>query len=81
MKQFPSQVKEIREGIYVDDINMGGNSIAEVKKLKEASIIIFEAGWFTLHKWHSNMKELEGEFQNNDDSTFAKKAWEQKHLR
>eukprot|EP00112_Aurelia_sp_Birch-Aquarium-sp1_P000365 Seg1032.2 transcript_id=Seg1032.2/GoldUCD/mRNA.D3Y31 product="hypothetical protein" protein_id=Seg1032.2/GoldUCD/D3Y31 len=72
--QYPNQVKEIREGIYVDDINMGGNNVEEIKDLKETAVDIFKAGGFELHKWHSNEIQLDGEATNDDESTFAKES-------
>ena len=72
--QYPEQVKEIREGIYVDDINMGGSSIESVRDLKETAVNIFKAGGFALHKWHSNESDLDGEITNDDEPTFAKES-------
>ena len=72
--QYPEQVKEIREGIYVDDINMGGSSIEEVRDLKETAVSIFKAGGFALHKWHSNERDLDGEITSDDEPTFAKES-------
>ena len=66
-------MREIREEIYVDGINMGGNNVEEIKRLKETAINIFKAVGFELHKWHSN--EINGE------STFAKESLGVKELR
>eukprot|EP00794_Sanderia_malayensis_P017215 gene17215-biopygen14817 len=52
--EYPDYVREIREGIYVDDIKMGGKNVEETKDLKESAINIFKAGGFEVHKWHSN---------------------------
>ena len=76
--QNPDQVREIREGIYVDDINLGGNNVEEIKDLKETAVNIFKAGGFELHKWHSNEIQLDGEATNDDESTFAKESLRRK---
>ena len=83
--QYPDQVREIREGIYIDDINLGGNNVEEIKDWKETAVSIFEAGGFELHKWHSNEVQLDGEAKDDNESTFAKetlgtKAFESKLL-
>ena len=83
--QYPDQVREIREGMYVDDINLGGNNVDEIRDLKQTAVSIFEEGGFELHKWHSNEVQLDGEAKNDNESTFAKdtlgtKAFESKLL-
>ena len=72
--KYPDCVRELREGIYVDDISLGAISVEETKQLKDNAVAIFKEGGFTLHKWHSNAKELEGEFQHKDETSFAKES-------
>ena len=71
--EYEEAVKEIREGIYVDDIHLGGETTDQTSSYKEKAVTIFKEGGFWLHKWHSNVKELE-KSENNDEfeSTFAK---------
>ena len=80
--EYEKAVKEIREGIYVDDIHLGGETIDQTSSYKEKAVTIFKEGGFCLHKWHSNVKELENS-ENNDEfeSTFAKEAVEQSHMK
>ena len=68
-------MKEIREGIYVDDIHLGGETIDQTSSYKKKAVTIFKEGGFCLHKWHSNAKELENS-ENNDEfeSAFAKES-------
>ncbi|XP_065058645.1 uncharacterized protein LOC135686359 [Rhopilema esculentum] len=72
--EFPEEVSEIERSIYVDDLLLGGSSITEVQKLKESAIEIFDSAKFTLHKLHSNRKELETDDgdQEEIDESFAK---------
>ena len=58
-QEFPTEVAEIRDGMYVDDLLTGGCVVEEVKHLKETAIEIFDRAQFKLHKWHSNAEELE----------------------
>ena len=70
----PEIVKEIKKDLYVDDWIGGGTTIAKAKEMKEAAIEIFADASFELHKWHSNVPELEtGDVQSCiEDQTFAK---------
>ncbi|XP_028393616.1 uncharacterized protein LOC114517961 [Dendronephthya gigantea] len=73
-RQYPEIVKEIREGLYVDDLMVGGASIDIVQEKKDTSIEVFQDASFTLHKWHSNARELEasGSSAADDELTYAK---------
>ena len=62
-EKYPKEVDEIQASLYVDDIITGGETRAEVHQLKKATIEIFGGAQFELHKWHSNLPELEGDDQ------------------
>ena len=62
-------MKELSDGIYVDDIHIGGNNVTEVIEMKETSVKIF-AG-FELHKWHSNSLILDGDATLDFNTTFV----------
>ena len=53
------EVREIEKSLYVDDLISGGPTQAKAETIKLASVEIFAKRTFELHKWHSNMKELE----------------------
>ena len=46
--------------MYVDDLITGDVRAEEVQKVKETAIRVFGGTKFKLHKWHSNVKELDG---------------------
>ena len=75
-KEFPAEVTEIRDDLYVDDLLTGGCVVEEVKHLKETAIEIFDRAQFKLHKWHSNIEELETSDPDssgtNTDQSYAK---------
>ena len=52
-------IAELRKSMYVDDLISRKPTVPEAKKMKEGAIGIFEDAKFTLHKWHSNVAELE----------------------
>ena len=54
----PLAATKIKEDFYVDDILTGTETIAEALKLKNQLIDILSRGGFKLHKWTSNVKEL-----------------------
>ena len=58
-KEYPDLVKEIMDGLYIDDVMTGGENVYEVAEKKAKAIEVFEDASFTLHKWHSNVNELE----------------------
>ena len=58
--KYPEIVREIEKSLYVDDLISGGPTQAKAGTIKSASVEIF-AGTFELHKWQSNVKELEKE--------------------
>ena len=78
-EKYPVCIAELRSGTYVDDINIGACTINETERMKQEAIDIFKDGGFSLHKWHSNVPELEGDFSNSSDQTFAKESLGTRH--
>ena len=62
--RYPEIVKQLREGLYVDDLITGGTTVAEIQTQKEKTIEVFDDATFTIHKWHSNVPELEPKNQS-----------------
>ena len=58
---FKELIKIIENDMYVDDLVTGGNNLEEVKEIKQNSVLLFKKGGFNLHKWNSNVPELESE--------------------
>ena len=67
----PETVSKIRRELYVDDLISGSTSVTKARELKEKDIAIFQDACFTLHKWHSNVPELESA-QIEGEPTYAK---------
>ena len=72
-QKYPEDVERIRRSLYVDDILSGGQDTTEAKQRKTTAIEIMDDAKFKLHKWNSNVPELE---DNNDEicdeQSFAK---------
>ena len=72
-QKYPEDVERIRRSLYVDDILSGGQDTTEAKQRKTTAIEIMDDAKFKLHKWNSNVSELE---DNNDEicdeQSFAK---------
>ena len=71
-------IKELRCSLYVDDLLTGGKSVLEAHMQKEKSIEVLDNATFQLHKWHSNVKELErdgDEVESNEEQSFAKQQF------
>ncbi|XP_028394878.1 uncharacterized protein LOC114519022 [Dendronephthya gigantea] len=71
---YPACVRELKDGTYVDDINLGGDTVEETREMKEDAVKILGEGSFELHKWHSNIAELESDVQDDGETTYAKES-------
>ena len=74
-QNYPDIVSEIERSLYVDDLISGGPTSEKAKEIKSASQNVFAKGTFELHKWHSNVKELESaasEPVSIEEGTYAK---------
>ena len=58
-EKYPEIVREIEKSLYVDDLISGAPTQAKAETIKSVSVEIFAKGTFEMHKWHSNVKELE----------------------
>ena len=52
-------IEEVRCSLYVDDLISVGNTQEEARNLKESAMSVFQEAKFKLHKWHSNVPEIE----------------------
>ncbi len=71
-------IRELRRSLYVDDLLTGGQTVPEARTRKEKSIEVLDDATFQLHKWHSNVKELERDSdqpENHDEQSFAKQQF------
>ena len=73
-KVHPVCVREQKDGTYVDDINIAREKIKEMKEIKEDAVEILNEGGFKLHKWHSNVGELESDAKEDGETTYAKES-------
>ena len=72
-ERLPQSVSEILRSLYVDDHISGGPTVTKAKELKRDVVTIFSDA--ELHKWHSNVPELEENPRdciNDSDDTYAK---------
>ncbi|XP_028408718.1 uncharacterized protein LOC114531282 [Dendronephthya gigantea] len=65
--KYPNLVKEVRDGLYVDDLMTGGESVETVTTKQEKVVEVFKDGSFKLHKWHSNVASLEENMSDNNE--------------
>lgn len=63
----PEAVDALKKSLYVDDIISGGNTVHEAKQRKSEATDILGDATFSLHKWGSNVGELNGESEGKDD--------------
>ena len=73
---YPKFIENIRDDMYVDDLDSGVNILGEIEIIKQISIERFAKGGFNLYKWHSNISLLEKlDSNNNDELTYAKQLF------
>ena len=71
--KYPVEVEEIMKSLYVDDVISGTDTLDQGCNLKEVSVTVLGEAGFELHKWHSNVPELEAEAVLKDEGqTYAK---------
>ena len=68
--EYPGTVQQ-KKSLYVDDLITGDTTVEGAQQLKHHAVEIFNRAKFTLHKWHSNVPELEGDC-TDDEPSFAK---------
>ena len=67
-----NEIAKIRKSFYVDDFISEGINTTVVKGLKQLIINIFGEAQFILHKWYSNVPELENHNNSEEIHTYAK---------
>ena len=79
-EMYPELVTEIERSLYVNDLIGGGTDVVEASRLKRGATDVFASAKFELHKWNSNVCELETpstQIDEGDESeTFAKQQLE-----
>ena len=72
--QYPELIKEIRDGLYVDDLMTGGENAEITAEKKAITTDVFKDASFTIHKWHSNVPDLEAISSSpcEEELTYAK---------
>ena len=72
--QHPELIKEIRDGLYLDDLMTGGETAELIAVKKVSTTEVFKDASFTIHKWHSNAPELEANSGSprEEELTYAK---------
>ena len=74
---FEKLIKIIENDMYVDDLVTGYNNAEEIQEIKQKTVQLFKKGCFNLHKWNSNIPELESENSNPSQLTYAKQVLNQ----
>ena len=58
-EKYPDEVARLRRSMYVDDLLTGGQTVQQVQTRKERALEILHDASFELHKWNSNIPQLE----------------------
>ena len=57
--KLPEVAAALRKSLHVDNLLNGGQTAEEARKRKSTAIEVFSDAKFVLHKWNSNIAELE----------------------
>ena len=70
----PEMIEKIRKELYIDDLISRSTTVCKTRKLKDKATTIFQDACFKLHKWHSNVPELEelAQTSTEEEPTYAK---------
>ena len=70
----PKLVEEIERSMYVDDLITDGESVNLALEAKQTAQTIFNEATFELHKWQSNVRDLEADdsLPDEEGQTYAK---------
>ena len=77
-EKYPETVETLLKNTYVDDVQFVSQDKGELSKFKKEASQILQDGGFTLHKWHSNIPEVDvqaseaSETSQEDAVTYAK---------
>ena len=76
-KTYPEEVDHLRRSMYVDDLLSGGSTVEQATRRKEISREILQDATFELHKWSSNVPQLEVDevhhvSELSDEQSYAK---------
>ena len=58
-EKYPDEVARLHRSMYVDDLLTGGQTVQQVQRRKERAQEILHDTTFELHKWNSNIPQLE----------------------
>ena len=67
-------VREVKDGTYVDNINIAEETTEKTKEIEKDAVEILDEGGFKLHKWHSNVGELESDATEDGEATYVKES-------
>ena len=59
--ELEDTVQALKENTYVDNLMKTGSGVEELKKFKQEATEILESARFPVHKWESNIPELDSE--------------------
>ena len=73
-------IDRIEDDLYCDDLTSGDFSIAATKAIKVKSIEVFRKAGIELHKWHSNIPELENQVGTGVNQTEGETGFTKQQL-
>lgn len=63
---MPEVVAVLHKSLYMEDLLNGGQTVEQARECKSTAIEGFDEAKFVLHKWNSNVNELEDTHDQED---------------
>ena len=60
-EEYQNTIESLKENTYVDNLMKTGSDIADLEDFKREATEILEDAKFPVHKWESNVEELDNE--------------------
>ena len=79
-KDYPEEVEHLRRSMYVDDLLSGGLTVEQAEARKEVAKEVVQDATFDLHKWSSNVPQLEADNGKQEKEHSVKQSFAKSQL-
>ena len=79
-ERYPEEVKHLWRSMYVDDLLSGGSTIEQAEQRKEVAKEVMQDATFDLHKWSSNVPQLEADNSKQEKELSANSLMQNHNL-
>ena len=78
--RYPEEVEHLRRSMYMDDLLSGGLTVRQAETRKEVAKEIMQDATFNLHKWNSNVSQLEADNSQQEHEPSVEQSYAKSQL-